>query len=140
MTAIRFINARVVDGSIAERGDPVQVLVEGDTIREMGVSISAPNAETIDLKHRTLMPGLIDCHVHVIAGSADLGLNARLPDSLVMGRAIAILRGMLMRGFTTVRDVGGADHGLRLAAGEGHFLVSAPGHFRQGAEPDRRPL
>ena len=39
-----------------------------------------------------------------------------------MGRAIAILRGMLMRGFTTVRDVGGADQGLRLAAGEGHFL------------------
>ena len=122
MTAIRFINARIVDGSIAERGDPVQVLVEGDTIREVGVSISAPSAETIDLKHRTLMPGLIDCHVHVIAGTADLGLNARLPDSLVMGRAIAILRGMLMRGFTTVRDVGGADQGLRLAAGEGHFL------------------
>ena len=56
MTAIRFIDVGIVDGSIAERGDPVQVLVEGETIREVGVSISAPSAETIDLKHRTLMP------------------------------------------------------------------------------------
>ena len=42
-----------------------------------------------------------------------------------MGRAIAILRGMLMRGFTTVRDVGGADQGLRLAAGRGTSSLRA---------------
>jgi imidazolonepropionase-like amidohydrolase len=68
------------------------------------------------------MPGLIDCHVHVIATSANLGANALLPDSLVAAKSAGIMRGMLMRGFTTVRDMGGADIGLRIAIEEGHFV------------------
>lgn len=121
MTAILFRNARIVDGTRPERGEPTCVLVEDDAIREVGPDLRSASAESIDLKGRTLMPGLVDCHVHVVAGLADLGRNAMLPDSLVMARAITIMRDMLMRGFTTVRDVGGADHGIRVAAEEGHF-------------------
>lgn len=121
MTATLFTNARIVDGSQPVRSEPVSVLVENGTVREVGAGLKSAAAETVDLGGRTLMPGLIDAHVHVIAGTADLGRNAALPDSLVAVRALTIMRGMLMRGFTTVRDVGGADHGLRVAVEEGHF-------------------
>jgi len=116
-----FQNARIVDGTSAERPGPVDVLVEDDTIRAVGRNLGAGKARVVDLGGRTLMPGLIDAHVHVIAGTADLGRNAALPDSLVTARAATIMRAMLLRGFTTVRDVGGCDHGLRLATEEGHF-------------------
>jgi imidazolonepropionase-like amidohydrolase len=60
--------------------------------------------------------------VHVVAGIASLGGSAAFADSLVAARAVNIMRGMLMRGFTTVRDVGGADHGLVVAVEEGTIL------------------
>ena len=68
------------------------------------------------------MPGLIDCHVHVVASEVNLDKNALLPNSLVAARAIGIMRGMLMRGFTTVRDLGGADFGLQQAVEDGTIL------------------
>ena len=112
-------NARIVDGTADRPSDPVNILIEGGTIKEVGAKVSSAKARVIDLKNCIAMPGLIDCHVHTIAGVANLGLNATLPDSLVMSRAIRIMNGMLMRGFTTVRDVGGADYGVKLAADEG---------------------
>jgi imidazolonepropionase-like amidohydrolase len=121
MTPTLFKNARIVDGTAPEPTDPLYVLVEGNRIREVGPSISSNIGEVVDLDGRTLMPGLIDCHVHVIAVMASLAANALLPDSYVMAKSIQVMGGMLMRGFTTVRDVGGADHGLVRAAEEGMF-------------------
>jgi imidazolonepropionase-like amidohydrolase len=143
MASVLFTNARIVDGTAAERGDPVSVLVEGGTIREVTMSISAGGAEIVDLKGRTLMPGLIDAHVHVVAGVADLGRNAALPDSLVTVRALVIMREMLMRGFTTVRDVGGANFGLKVATDEGHFptprlVISGKALSQTGGHADFR--
>jgi imidazolonepropionase-like amidohydrolase len=114
-------NARIVDGSAPAPSDPVSVLVEGGAIREVGPAVTSPSAEAIDLGGRTLMPGLIDAHVHVVACNANLGVNAALPDAIVAFRAAKIMHGMLMRGFTTVRDVGGATHALRVARDEGLF-------------------
>lgn len=65
------------------------------------------------------MPGLIDSHVHVTASSANLRMPSTMPPSLLYARAVPILSGMLDRGFTTVRDCGGADHGLAQACDEG---------------------
>ncbi len=67
------------------------------------------------------MPGLIDCHVHVTAGTAHLSELAEWSPLYVAAHASAILRGMLERGFTTVRDAGGADFGLAQAVEEGLF-------------------
>ncbi|TDP91037.1 metal-dependent hydrolase family protein [Labedaea rhizosphaerae] len=67
------------------------------------------------------LPGLIDCHVHVNAMTADLGSIVDESPAYVAARASQILRGMLERGFTTVRDVGGADFGLAAAVDEGIF-------------------
>lgn len=122
---VLFENAAVVDGT-TDRPKPGQsVLIEGDTIREVSDRpIAAPGARRIDLKGKTLMPGLIDCHVHVTAALANLGQNAMLPDSYLALRTAEIMTGMLMRGFTTVRDVAGADIGLKMASDEG--LIVGP--------------
>jgi len=143
MPAILFRNARIVDGTMPERGDPVCVLVEDGLIREVGRDIRCDRAQTVDLAGRTLMPGLIDAHVHVVAGVADLGRNAALPDSLVAVRALVIMREMLMRGFTTVRDVGGADFGLRQATEETDFptprlMISGKALSQTGGHADFR--
>ncbi len=143
MASTLFTNARIVDGTQPDRAAPVSVLVEGGVIREVGKTVSAAKAATIDLGGRTLMPGLIDAHVHVVAGVADLGLNSRLPDSLVTARAFVIMREMLLRGFTTVRDVGGADFGLKQATEEGHFptprlVISGKALSQTGGHADFR--
>ncbi|GJD48938.1 hypothetical protein OPKNFCMD_1664 [Methylobacterium crusticola] len=127
MTAdlVLFRNARILDGRADEALEGHDVLVEGGTIREVSdAPLAAASARVVDLAGRTLMPGLIDCHVHVIATVADLGANAELPSTLVALRAARIMHGMLMRGFTTVRDLGGADHGLVMAMEEG--LIAGP--------------
>jgi imidazolonepropionase-like amidohydrolase len=143
MASTLFINARIVDGTAPEAGAPVSVLVEGGTIREVGKAVASAKAKVVDLKGKTLMPGLIDAHVHVVAGVADLGKNAQLPDSLVTARSFVIMREMLMRGFTTVRDVGGADFGLKQATEEGHFptprlVISGKALSQTGGHADFR--
>lgn len=69
-------------------------------------------AKTIDIQGGYIIPGLCDAHVHVTAVSANLHDLLVLPPSLVTARTTIILRDMLMRGFTTVRDAGGCDWGL----------------------------
>jgi imidazolonepropionase-like amidohydrolase len=122
---ILFTNAAIVDGSADRAKGGMSVLVVDGKIAEVSAkAITSASARTIDLKGKTLMPGLIDCHVHVTAALTNLGQNAMLPDSYVAHRSAEIMHGMLMRGFTTVRDVAGADIGLKMASDEG--LISAP--------------
>lgn len=121
MQAVLLKNSHIVDGTSPEKSNLTDVVIEMDRIKEVGPNLNSSSAEIIDLQGRTLMPGLIDCHVHVVAALANLGANAGLPDSLVMARALVNMHNMLMRGFTTVRDVGGADHGLVQVTKEGIF-------------------
>lgn len=123
MTLTKIKNARIVDGTQPEPTDPQEILIEDGLIREVGPKLTARAGEELDLKGLTVMPGLIDCHVHVIATTANLGVNAALPSSLIAARSSTLMKNMLMRGFTTVRDLGGADRGLQQAVEEGHFLA-----------------
>ena len=124
MTTMLIRNARIVDGTSPEASDPVDIHIESGRFTEVGKGLKLTADEELDLKGGIVMPGLIDCHVHVIATSANLGLNAELPDSLVALRSAQLMRNMLMRGFTTVRDLGGATRGLQMAVEE--KLVEAP--------------
>lgn len=71
---------------------------------------------------RHLLPGLCDAHCHVTAHTADLNAMLSVPESLTTVHATQILRAMLQRGFTTVRDCGGADWGLAQAIEDGMVI------------------
>jgi imidazolonepropionase-like amidohydrolase len=132
MGAVIFANCAVIDGTRRERREDHHVLVEGERIREVSDRpINSAAAETIDLKGRTLMPGLIDAHVHVLAVDAALARLADRPVTLLTLQAAKLLEGMLQRGFTTVRDAGGADGGLAEAVEQG--LVRGPRIFPSGS-------
>jgi imidazolonepropionase-like amidohydrolase len=131
MAALIFANCAVLDGTRNERREGHHVLVEGAHIREVSDRpISSATAETIDLRGGTLMPGLIDAHVHVLAVDAALARLSDRPVSLLTLQAARVLEEMLQRGFTTVRDAGGADGGLAEAVEQG--LVSGPRIFPSG--------
>lgn len=124
MTTLLIKNVRIVDGSATEPGHPVDLFIEGDRFVEVGPDIKTRAEETLDLKQAIVMPGLIDCHVHVLSTNANMALNAELPNSWITLKSAQIMKDMLMRGFTTVRDLAGADRGLQLAIEDG--LIDAP--------------
>ncbi|KAG2439715.1 hypothetical protein HYH02_010594 [Chlamydomonas schloesseri] len=84
--------------------------------------LPAAPAVVVDCAGAVLMPGLCDAHVHCTAITADLAALRSHSEAYVAARAAVILGGMLARGFTTVRDAGGADFGLAQAVEEGIVL------------------
>jgi len=127
-----FQHADILDAACGTLLRDRFVRVEGDLIAEVSDRpIDAPaGARVVDARGKVLMPGLIDCHVHVLASMLNAGRLARLPNVLTVLRAVPILRGMLMRGFTTVRDAAGADWSLAEAVRTG--LVEGPRLFPSG--------
>lgn len=121
------------------------VLIEEGVIREVSASpIHSPSARVINLSGRTVMPGLIDLHVHVLATQLNLNTQGVLPDALVMYRALPIMKAMLRRGFTTVRDAGGAGWGIKCAVEEGsavgpRLFISGHALSQTGGHGDPRP-
>lgn len=108
-----------------------EILVEGDTIREVSSKpIKAKDARVVDCGRRTLMPGLIDCHVHVFLSEVYIRRLEEVPLTLMTARSADIMRGMLSRGFTTARDTGGADWGIKIAVESG--LIPGPRLFIAG--------
>jgi imidazolonepropionase-like amidohydrolase len=119
---VLFRNAYVLDTEAGELVPERAVLVEGGTIVEVGgTEVNSSGADVLDLRGMTLMPGLIDAHVHVTAITADLASMADWSPAYVTARARHVLADMLRRGFTTVRDLGGADFGLAAAVEEGYL-------------------
>jgi imidazolonepropionase-like amidohydrolase len=115
-------NARPFDSASGLIGPLSQIVIEGERIAAITVeSLQVDDAQVIDAGGRVVLPGLIDAHVHVVAASHDLTALGLQPPSLVTAQASAIMRGMLHRGFTTVRDAAGADFGLQEAQMRGLF-------------------
>ncbi len=122
MTAVLFRNSSLLDPRWDEARRGYEVLVEGGTIREVSDrSIKAANAQIVDCGGRTLMPGLIDCHVHVYLVELGLHKLESMPLTLLTAKASKLLKAMLDRGFTTARDTGGADWGIKEAVDAGVF-------------------
>src|SRR5215470_388522 len=135
LPATVFRNVRIFDGKSSQLTAPSNVLVRGNTIERIS-STAIPTDQDgitvlIDGGGRTLMPGLIDAHWHtmLVRGSpAELKTNDIGYSNLV---AADEARDTLLRGFTTVRDVGGPAFGLKRAIDEG--VVAGPRIYPSGA-------
>ena len=90
----------------------VNIVIESGRIAQVSSTPIGACDSVFDLDGATLMPGLCDAHVHVTAGTASFPDLLRWSPMYTTARASEILQGMLLRGFTTVRDCGGADYGL----------------------------
>src|SRR5215831_16785941 len=141
-------NALLIDCRGKEPADSAAVVIEGerikDVIRSGRVGALKGAVETLDLKGRTLMPGLTDAHVHVCAVEGNVAEQHRYnPPSLIMAKALKRIEQALMQGYTTVRDAGGTDYGLREAVSSGLYpgprmLVSGRVLSQTGGHGDKR--
>jgi imidazolonepropionase-like amidohydrolase len=132
MTALHFKNFALLEPDHGELRQGYELLVEGETIRELSDKpIKAAKADVVDCGGRTLMPGLIDSHVHVFLTEVYIRSMESMPLTLMTARAIGMMKGMIDRGFTSVRDTGGADWGIKEAVEKGD--VAAPRLFIAGA-------
>lgn len=124
MTALLLRSGTLLDVETGERAEGDLLCADGRIV-ETGPGLKAPEgARTVDLAGATVLPGLIDAHVHVTAATADLGSLTSWSPSYATAHAARIMGGMLDRGFTTVRDASGADFGLADAQADG--LVRGP--------------
>ena len=131
MSQILFRNMNLLDPKWDEARGGYEVLVEGDTIREVSAKpIKSAKARVVDCGKRTLMPGLIDCHVHVFLTEVNIRNLESVPLTLLTAKSAELMRGMIDRGFTTVRDTGGADWGIKTAVESG--LIPGPRLFISG--------
>ena len=141
-----FSNATLIDATSEQAREGFHVLVEAGRIKEVSdkpISVSSDAVQRFDLGGKTLMPGLMDAHVHVKATDMNLGRLTNIPSTYVFAGAGRIMEEMLMRGFTTVRDAAGADRGLADAVAHGlmkgpRLLVSGLALSQTGGHGDFR--
>ena len=115
-------NASVLDPERAELAEGQSVVISGRRIADVGPGLAVPDdAVVFDAGGKTVMPGLIDAHTHPAVVDMDVFAMAEWSPSYVAARAGRALEGMLARGFTTIRDVGGGDFGLAKAVEDGYF-------------------
>ena len=131
---ILFTNVNVFDGVNETLIDGTSVLVEGNLIKTVSTdAIDAPNATVIDGGGHTLMPGLIESHVHLnmqhMVGGYDTFEHKDWQEVGAMAAFTA--QSLLMDGFTTVRDVGALHAGLRRAVDRGDAI--GPRIYNAGA-------
>lgn len=122
-----FRNATLLDCTGADPVTSAWVVIEDKIIKEtgQGTAPSFSGAEVVDCQGNTLMPGLIDAHIHLNLFDNDLGeLHRRNYPAMHFIKCLGILKDTQEQGFTTVRDAGGADAGFRVAVERG--LVPGP--------------
>ncbi|MGM9490129.1 amidohydrolase family protein [Ideonella sp. YS5] len=145
--SLLFANARVFDGRSGDCAEGLWVRVAHGLIQEISTTpLPAPEGtQVIDCAGGTLMPGLIDCHVHAFASDVAVGRIESAGDAYRTAHAVRMLGHALDCGFTTVRDIGGGNHSLWRALAEG--LVRGPRYFyagkilsMTGGHGDMRPI
>lgn len=121
MTTFLLQNARILDvveGAVLEER---HLLIADGRIREISDRpLTRADAHVIDLRGRVLMPGLCDAHVHVATATSSFVELETWSPYYAASRMMDVLKGMLYRGFTTVRDAGGADWGMAAAIEQGY--------------------
>ncbi len=121
MTRRVFTGGNVLDGT-GSRAAPADVAVQDGRIVEVGTGLDGD--ESVDCSGATLLPGLFDCHVHVMISGVDTLRHLQTPFSYSLYEAVHNLRRTVAQGITSVRDAGGADLGVAQAVRDG--LVTGP--------------
>ena len=146
MTITILENARLFDGVDADCPTGMSVAVEKGMIREVSdTPITASDAHRIDLRGRTLMPGLIDLHIHAYASDVNFQRVDAMGPAHRTAHAVRMLGHALDCGFTTVRDIGGGDWSLWRSVEEGlirgpRFLYAGRIVSMTGGHGDMRPM
>jgi imidazolonepropionase-like amidohydrolase len=131
MNAYHFKNFELLDPEAGEVYGGHELVVEGGLIKDVSTKpIKLANANVVDCGGRTLMPGLIDSHVHVVLSDVVIRNMENVPLTLMTARAAELMHRMLDRGFTSARDTGGADWGLKEATDK--WLLPGPRLFIAG--------
>lgn len=130
LNQILIKNVKIFNG-VDNKLTPGNVLVEGNLIKSLGKNISAgSDASVIDGGGRTLMPGMIDGHAHVMINAHFDVVEKDLDITDLSYRAKVVSERFLLDGFTTVRDMGGPTFGLRRSIDTG--LIHGPRLFPSG--------
>ncbi|MEO3388496.1 amidohydrolase family protein [Mesorhizobium sp. CAU 1741] len=124
-------NLKLLEPTFDEVREGYEILIEGDRIRELSdTPITAALAQVIDCGGRVVMPGLIDCHVHCMHSEVYMRRMEDVPLTMAAARGARRIREMIDRGFTTARDTGGTDWGMKAAVDQG--LIPGPRLFIAG--------
>ncbi len=120
-------NVRILDHQTQALTLPMNVLVSGQKIEKISsAKISSPTQDVVKINGggKTLMPGLIDVHVHMVFGSLTMTqmMSPDMSEEMLMNKVGEASHKMLMRGFTSVRDAGGPIFPLKLAIDKGKVL------------------
>ena len=128
-----FRQVRLFDGKANALRAGVQILVEGSRIAAIDTTNSAPpeGATVIDCGDRVLMPGLIDAHWHAVFAALPVNVLVMADPGIIFAAATAEAGRTLMRGFTTVRDLGGPTFSFKQAIDSG--IIPGPRIFPSGA-------
>lgn len=121
MDTIAITGARLIDGSGRDPVDNATLVIEGERIVAVGRGAAVPKgAQVLDAAGRTMLPGIIDCHVHGTYRARDMRQHLLNTPTYNVLRSTAVLEETLACGVTTARDMGGADAGFRAAIEEGY--------------------
>ncbi len=124
-------NARIFDGRNATLREGADIIIGGNKILAITTATQLPpDVRVIDAAGRVVIPGLIDAHIHPSVTVSFAALGDTDP-SYNAARSTVEARGILRRGFTTVRDMGGSSFGLKRAIDE--ELIEGPRIFPSGA-------
>jgi imidazolonepropionase-like amidohydrolase len=146
---LHISNARLIDGTGVDRGDrPYALLIDGPMITAVAPDAELPcpaDATAINAAGMTVMPGMIDCHDHIASQSGNWRQRAQVPPTLVVLNTAKTLHDTLMSGFTSIRDAGGLDLGLKMGVESGlipgpRLKISVNLIYQTGGHHDTREL
>ncbi len=120
-------NVRIVDHTTGALTAPMNVFISGkviETISAKSIAVKSADVLKINGNGKTLMPGLIDVHVHMVFGSLTMAqmMAPDMTEEVLLGKIATASQKMLMRGFTSVRDAGGPIFPLKMAIDKGKVI------------------
>jgi imidazolonepropionase-like amidohydrolase len=146
MSPLVLKNARIFDGTNADCPEGMYLRISDGLIREISArALTASDARVLDVGGRTVMPGLIDAHLHAYCSDVSMQKIEAIGEPYRTAHAIRMLGHALDCGFTTVRDIGGGDYSLAKAIADGlvrapRFLYAGKVLSMTGGHGDLRPL